>query len=123
MNCASMVRETLNGLGIPYRRLDLSHSALYFCADCQGKIFSLSLQEEETVRIWTFARTGLPPGKGGIKREYPGERGVIGFEVTEEDDLNIYSRQSFADVAPNEGGQLLLQQITDFLSLRAKVQG
>lgn len=123
MNCASVAREALNVLGIPYRRLDLSHSSLYFCADRQGGIFNLSLQEEGTVRIWTFARTGLPPGKGGMKREYPEERGVIGFEVTEEDDLNIYSRQSLADVRPDEGRQLLLRQITDFLSLRAKVRG
>lgn len=122
MGCASMAEDALRDLDIPYRRFDFSGGTLYFCGNPPDGSFNLSLHEGETARLWTFARTGLPPGRAGVKREYPGSRGVIGFEVTDEDDLNIYSRQSLAGTSPDRWKQLLLQQISDFLSLRARIR-
>ena len=117
MSYLSSAEIVLTKLGIHYRRMSLPECALYFCRDANRVTFNLEISLDKCIHIWRFIQTDLPYGETGMKATYAMGPRLLGLEITEEHDLNFFSKQKLTTATAKDICECLSNQITEFLRL------
>lgn len=122
MSYLSAAEIVLTKLDVQYRKISLHDSTLYFCQDANRVTFNLEMGSDKCIQIWRFIRTDLPYGEAGMKATYNAGTRILGLEITEEHDLNFFSKQNLTAVTPKEICRCLCTQITEFLRLSEEIR-
>lgn len=123
MSYSSIAEVVLTKLDIQYRKISFPDSTLYFCQDTTNRVtFNLEMGLDKCIHIWRFIRTDLPHVKAGMKAIYNTETKILGLEITEEHDLNFFSKQNLTATSPKDFCGCLSNQITEFLGLNDGIQ-
>lgn len=122
MSYLSAAEIVLTKLDIQYRKISLPDSTLYFCQDANRVTFNLEMGSDKGIHIWRFIRTDLPHGETGMKATYNTGTRTLGLEITEEHDLNFFSKQNLTLAMPKDICGCLCNLITEFLRLNDGIQ-
>ena len=122
MSYLSATEIVLTKLDIQYRKISLPDSTLYFCQDANRVTFNLEMGSDKCIHIWRFIRTDLPYGDAGMKATYNTGTRTLGLEITEEHDLNFFSKQNLTLAMPKDICECLCNLITEFLRLNDGIQ-
>lgn len=122
MSYLSVAENVLTKLDIQYRKISLHDSTLYFCQDANRVTFNLEMGSDNCIHIWRFIRTDLPYGEIGMKATYNMGPRLLGLEITEEHDLNFFSKQSLTTATVKDICGCLCTQITEFLRLSEEIR-
>lgn len=92
-NLAAAIEVELKRLDVVYRSMNFLNEILLFCALPNGLTYDLSVCKDGSIRLWRFV--GITSiSKAGTRIEYRNPQcpdAVVGFEVTDEGDICIYT--------------------------------
>lgn len=119
MTNTNIWETALDRLHIKYHKHQLSNNAIFFCRLSNNLTFNMLINSEGVVRLWRFILSNMPNKKIGLhltcsKPEYPGA--IVGFEVTDECDLNCYAEQTI-DTFDQDAENRIAKQLSGFSSL------
>ena len=94
-NPITVTETALVTLNISYRIINFTNKSLFFCELSNGITFDMFVGRDGSIRLWRFIGI-TASSKSGMKIEYRKFRYsnvVLGLEVMEEGDLNLYAEQ------------------------------
>lgn len=86
------INKTFTNNRIAFREIDCRNGILYLCETSYGQTFNFNLQDNNSVKIWSFVGTASID-KAGTKCEWKSENDLYpigGIEITDDGDLNFY---------------------------------
>ena len=92
INYITTINEIFTYNKISFRKIDFKNGCLYLCTTSFGLTFNLRLNNNQSIKIWSFIGT-ISTDKAGNKYEWKKENTsypVGGIEITREGDLSFY---------------------------------
>ena len=86
------INETFTNNRIAFREIDCRNGILYLCETSYGQTFNFNLQDDNSVKIWSFVGTASID-KAETKCEWKSENDLYpigGIEITDDGDLNFF---------------------------------
>ena len=109
----------LNRLHIKYHEHQMPASTIFFCRLPNRLSFNMMVHLDGTVRLWRYICFDMPKEQVGLNFAYTKSENngaVVGYEVTDECDLNCYAEQ-IVDLLEKNAEFRIIKQLNGFSTL------